>query len=103
MSTIDNTFFWGISPAEVALKAAQVEHLRRPRYGERTLNPDRPLTGRFQDYLTDIDVTSPCERLPEDYQRHLDGWVRHDGKWWRDLDKDRKALQEFEQLIKKLF
>jgi len=30
------------------------------------------LQGNFKDYLTEIDVSSPCETLPEDYQNHLD-------------------------------
>ena len=34
--------------------------------------PNNPLKGNFKDYLTEIDVSSPCETLPEDYQNHLD-------------------------------
>ena len=26
----------------------------KPKYGDTVLNPDRPLTGKFQDYLTDV-------------------------------------------------
>lgn len=53
-------------------KVAQADHLLQPKYGDKRLDPNRELTGRFRDYLTEIDVTSPCERLPEDYQRDLD-------------------------------
>ena len=55
-----------------------------------------PLKGHFRDYLTEIDVSSPCETLPEDYQNHLDRkYVQKGGidieafrAWCKELDKD---------------
>ena len=46
-----------------------------PRYGDTTLNPDRKLTGKFQDYLTTVDVDDgfytggfrkECEEIVDD-------------------------------------
>ena len=41
------------------------------------------IKNRFEDYLTDIDVSSPWEKLPPEYQEHLD-------KWWAEIDSDQE-------------
>ena len=45
------------------------------------------IKNRFEDYLTDIDVSSPWERLPPEYQEHLD-------KWWAEIDSDQEYQKE---------
>jgi hypothetical protein len=68
--------------------AAVMSEEQRARHRAR-LDETRELKGRFSDYATDdIDVTSPCERLPDDYQQHLDSleWTESERAWWRHLD-----------------
>jgi len=50
------------------------------------------IKNRFEDYLTDIDVTSPWEKLPPEYQEHLD-------KWWEEID----SYQEYQKKNEELF
>jgi len=47
------------------------------------------IKNRFEDYLTDIDVISPWERLPSEYQSHLD-------KWWAEIDSDQEYIDKQE-------
>ena len=69
--------------------------------------PVRALRGDFKDYLTEIDVSSECERLPDDYQNHLDRkFVKNsDGpldvaafrEWCEALDKDQAFIEKTER------
>ena len=67
-----------------------------------------PLKGHFRDYLTDIDVSSPCETLPEDYQAFLDSdrpkYVQKGGidvaafrAWCKALDEDQDWIEKTER------
>ena len=56
--------------------------------------PQKPLKGRFEDYTSEcIDVSSPCERLPEDYQAYLDKQV----EWWERQDADKAWVEKTEK------
>jgi len=70
--------------------------------------PVKPIQGTFKDYLTDIDVSSPCERLPDDYQAFLDSdrpkYVQPGGidtaafrEWCSAVDKDEKWIMKTEK------
>ena len=73
---------------------------------------EKPLKGCFTDYTTENpDVSSPCERLPQDYQDHLDRrWRKkmncHDQyyldvdgfrSWCEELDKDKAWIEKTEK------
>ena len=66
------------------------------------------LQGTFQDYTTENpDVSSPCERLPDDYQAFLDGrpkYVQPGGidtaafrEWCTTLDREEKWIMKTEK------
>ena len=59
-----------------------------PTTNEQRKSQETPLRGRYRDYLTEIDVTYPCERLPADYQAHLD---KNCPDWFIDLDQDMES------------
>jgi len=70
--------------------------------------PHRPLTGHFSDYLTEIDVSSPCEVLPEAYQNSIDRKAVSKGgftpeimaklrPWWEKLDADQEWIDKTEK------
>ena len=66
----------------------------------------RPLQGQFKDYLTDIDVSSPCETLPEDYQNHLDRkYVKKSDnldafrEYCKQLDADDEEIERTEKRL----
>ena len=56
----------------------------------------RPLQGQFKDYLTEIDVSSPCETLPEEYQNHLDR------KYVKKSDNQSLNMDAFREYCKQL-
>ena len=69
---------------------------------------EKPITGCFTDYTTENpDVSSPCERLPDDYQAFLDGrpkYVQPGGidtaafrEWCTTLDRDEKWIMKTEK------
>jgi len=69
---------------------------------------EKPLKGCFTDYTTENpDVSSPCERLPDDYQAFLDGrpkYVQPGGidtaafrEWCTTLDRDEKWIMKTEK------
>ena len=67
---------------------------------DRRKSQETPLRGRYRDYLTEIDVTYPCERLPDDYQAHLDKplskaerlkKLEAERDWFLDLDQDMES------------
>jgi hypothetical protein len=55
--------------------------LAEKRKKRRFLNQSRPLTGNFEDYLTDV--------IPTDYQEELDR--PHDTEWWEAINKDMES------------
>jgi hypothetical protein len=76
--------------------AAILTDEQRARHRAR-LDETRELKGRFSDYATeDIDVSSPCERLPDAYQEHLDSleWTESERAWWRHLDAAMQSGQK---------
>lgn len=56
------------------------------------------LKGRFSDFTTTVDAE--YDRLPPDYQAHIDRNIPPD--WWEPLDKDSKAQKEFMDSLDKL-
>ena len=74
------------------------------------LDRTRQLKGSFRDYICDIDVSSPCERLPDDYQAFLDTdrpkYVQPGGidvasfrEWCEAVDRDFKWQEETEKRL----
>ena len=68
------------------------------------------IKSNFRDYVMDLDISSPCERLPEDYQNHLDCKVVSKGgftpemmaklrPWWEKQDEDFKWREETEKRL----
>ena len=64
----------------------------------------------FRDYVTEVDVSSPCETLPPDYQAFLDSdrpmYVQKGGidteafrAWCEALDRDEKWREETEKRL----
>ena len=53
------------------------------------LQQNRPLTGQFSDYLTDVDES--WERLPPGYQAHLD---QNMPEWWETMDMETDDVLE---------
>ena len=67
----------------------------------------KPLKGSFRDYVTEVDISSPCDRLPDDYQAFLDSdrpkYVQKGGidveafrEWCRAVDSDEKFIKKWE-------
>ena len=87
-------------------QAAVMTEEQRARHNAK-LDETRQLKGHFKDYLTEIDVSSPCETLPEDYQNHLDRKYtkKLDGRldvegfrtWCEALDKDQDWIARTEK------
>ena len=70
--------------------------------------PYSALHGDFKEYLTEVDVSQECERLPEDYQNHLDRKyvsISHKGgidvdafrEWCEALDRDEEWIKKTER------
>ena len=70
--------------------------------------PQKPLKHDFKRYLTHVDVSSPCEVLPPDYQNHLDGKHVSIGgftpemmaklrPWWEKQDEDKEWIAKTER------
>ena len=82
----------------------ELEEMKK-RYKAGLLN--RNLKGEFLDYLTEIDCTSPCERLPDAYQNHLDRKYtkKTDGRldiegfraWCEAIDADKAWIEKTER------
>jgi len=73
------------------LAAVMTEDQKKRRQAR--LDETRQLKGHFLDYCTeDIDVSSPCEVFPPEYQQNLDC-----PKWYEGQDRDRAWIEKTEK------